>query len=237
MNWRTSVIIPVRNGVRFVEDAIASALLQLAPEDEIVVVDDASIDGTWPLLTRLRDRRVRVLAGSGRGVSSARNIGLAAATGEFIAFLDHDDLWPPQRHSRLLQVLLADVSVDCATGRIRLRMEPDAIAIPQLRDMDGRLAANLSVCTALFRRRIIDKIGGFAEEMRFGEDTDYFLRLVEHGYCSVLCDVDALVYRRHSTNTTCDVAGSEDGVMELIRRRRLRNFERLSGPECASRRS
>lgn len=227
---RTSVIIPVRNGVRFVEEAIASALLQLAPKDEIVVVDDASIDGTGPLLARLRDRRVRVLAGSGRGVSSARNIGLAAATGELIAFLDHDDLWPPQRHSLLLQVLLADVSADCAIGRVRLRMEPDAITIPQLSEMDGRLAANLSVCTALFRRRIIDKIGGFAEEMRFGEDTDYFLRLVEHGYRPVLCDIDALVYRRHNTNATCDVASSEDGVMEVIRRRRLRNAERLSVP-------
>jgi glycosyltransferase involved in cell wall biosynthesis len=226
---RTSVIIPVRNGVRFVEEAIASALLQLAPEDEIVVVDDASTDGTPKLLARMRDPRIRVLDGAGRGVSSARNIGLAASTGEFIAFLDHDDLWSPRRHSLLSQVLLSDVSVDCAIGRLRLRMEPDAVAIPQLRGMDGRLAGNLSVCTALFRRRILDLVGGFDEDMQFGEDTDYLLRLVEHGYRAVLCDADALVYRRHSTNATCDVVGSKNGFVELIRRRRIRNSERFFG--------
>src|SRR5438477_2430339 len=111
---RTSLIIPVRNGVRFIEEAVDSALRQLDPEDEIIVVDDASADATRSVLAGIPDRRMRVLDGSGRGVSSARNIGLAAAAGEFIAFLDHDDLWPPQRHAVLLQALIADVSIDCA---------------------------------------------------------------------------------------------------------------------------
>jgi len=223
---RTSVIMPVRNGIRFIEEAIDSALRQLAPEDEIVVVDDASTDATRSVLSGISDRRIRVLAGSGRGVSSARNIGLAAAAGDFIAFLDHDDLWPPQRHARLLRELVADDSVDCAIGRLRLRMEQDAIALPQLPDMEGRIAPNLSLCTALFRRRILDTVGGFDEDMRLCEDTDYFLRLVEHGYRAVSCDVDALIYRRHSTNATINVAASEDGIMETIRRRHRRSSRR-----------
>ena len=163
MGTYTSVIMPVRNGGRFIQTAIDSALQQLAPEDEIVVVDDASTDDTCSLLARVPDQRVRVLAGTGRGVSSARNIGLAAAAGEFIAFLDHDDFWPSQRHALLLQTLLADVSMDCAIGRLRLYNEPDVIALPQLPDMEGRLAPNLSLCTALFRRRILDKVGSFDE--------------------------------------------------------------------------
>lgn len=229
MGALTSVIMPVRNGARFIQAAIDSALQQLAPEDEIVVVDDASTDETGSLLAGLRDRRVRVLAGSGRGVSSARNIGFAAAAGEFVAFLDHDDLWPPQRHELLLQTLLADVTVDCAIGRLRLHNEPDAIALPQLLDMEGRLAPNISLCTALFRRRILNKVGGFDENMRFCEDTDYFVRLLENDYRFVLCDVDALIYRRHSGNATCDVTGMNTGLMEMIRRRRIRNSKRSSG--------
>jgi glycosyltransferase involved in cell wall biosynthesis len=218
----TSVIMPVRNGARFVEEAVDSALRQLAAEDEIVVVDDASTDATRSLVARMPDRRIRLLDGSGRGASSARNIGLAAATGEFIAFLDHDDLWPPRRHAVLLQALLADVAIDCAIGRLRVRMEHDAIALPQYADMEGLVAPNLSLCTALFRRRIIDAVGGFDEDLRFCEDTDYFLRLVESGYRMVACDVDALIYRRHRANATCDTAGSEDGVMQILRRRRAR---------------
>ena len=225
-NQRTSVILPVRNGVRFIEEAIHSALSQLAPGDEIVVVDDSSTDATRSVIADMRESRVRVLDGLGRGVSSARNIGLASATGEFIAFLDHDDLWPHGRHAVLLGALLANNEMDCAIGRLRLRMEHDAISLPQLADMDGRLAPNLSLCTALFRRRILDLVGGFDEAMRFCEDTDYFVRLTERNYRVVLCDVDALVYRRHSTNATCDVAGSKDGVMQLIRRRRVRMSHR-----------
>jgi glycosyltransferase involved in cell wall biosynthesis len=222
MNLRTNVIMPVRNGAPFIEEAIRSALPQLAIDDEVIVVDDASTDETRAILARIQDRRVRVLDGLGRGVSSARNIGLAAANGEFIAFLDHDDLWPPSRHAVLLEALLENDEIDCALGRLRLRMEHDAIWLPRFADMEGRLAPNLSLCTALFRRRILDLVGGFDEDMRFCEDTDYFLRLKERDYRAVLCDVDALVYRRHRTNATCDVKGSEDGVMQLIKRRRIR---------------
>ena len=224
----TSVILPVRNGVRFIEEALNSVLQQLAASDEIVVIDDASTDATRSVLTRMQDQRIRVLDGSGRGVSSARNIGLAAAVGEFIAFLDHDDLWPPQRHAVLLKALLADVTIDCTIGRLRLRMEHDAIALPQLSKLDGRLAPNLNLGTALFRRRILDTIGGFDEDMRFWEDVDYFLRLRERHYRTVFCDVDSLIYRRHNTNATRDVAGSTHGMMQFIRRRRARIASRQS---------
>jgi glycosyltransferase involved in cell wall biosynthesis len=228
MSVRTSVIIPVRNGARFVQEAVESALRQLAPEDEVVVVDDASTDSTRSIVARMRDARIRLLHGSGGGVSSARNIGLAAATGEFIAFLDHDDLWPPQRHTVLLHALLADVAIDCAIGRLRLRMEHDAIVPPRLLALEGRLEPNLSLCMALFRRRILDVVGGFDEQMRFAEDIDYFVRLIEHDYRMILCDVDALIYRRHSTNTTCDVSGSEDGFIQVVQRRRRRMAGRAS---------
>ena len=140
-----------------------------------MIVDDASTDATRSLIGRMRDRRLRLLNGLGRGPSSARNIGLNAAIGEYIAFLDHDDLWPIGRHAFLLQALLANVYVDCAIGRIRFRMESDAITPPQFLDLEGRLAPSVSLCTALFRRRILDVVGGFDEDMQFYEDTDYFL--------------------------------------------------------------
>ena len=222
MSGGTSVIIPVRNGARFVREAIESALAQLSADDEVIFVDDASDDDTGGIVRQIDDRRIRMLDGTGRGVSSARNIGLAAATGEFVAFLDHDDLWPSGRHRLLLQILLDDPELDCAIGRLRLRMEDDAILPPRLADMDGRLAANLSLCTALFRRRIVDAAGYFDETLRFGEDTDYLVRLTELNYRFTLCDVDTLVYRRHRSNATCDVPAARMGIVELIRRRRAR---------------
>jgi glycosyltransferase involved in cell wall biosynthesis len=222
MSGGTSVIIPVRNGARFVCEAIESALAQLSMDDEVIVVDDASDDDTPRIIRQIHDRRIRVLDGGGRGVSSARNIGLAAAAAEFVAFLDHDDLWPSGRHSMLLNALLADPGLDCAIGRLRLRIEDDAILRPGLADMDGRLAASLSLCTALFRRRILDRAGDFDETLRFGEDTDYFVRLTELNYRFTLCEVDTLLYRRHRSNATCDIPAVRMGIVDLIRRRRAR---------------
>ena len=229
MSGRTSVIMPVRNGVRFIAEALDSALQQLADDDEIVVIDDASTDDTRSVLACMQERRIHVIEGAGRGVSSARNIGLAAATGEFISFLDHDDLWPPGRQAILQQALLVDTEMDCAIGRIRLRLEHDAIIIPNLAVLEGQLGPNLVVGTSLFRRRILDRVGGFDEELQFCEDTDYYLRLVEQNYRFVLCNVDALIYRRHSSNVTCDVAGSKQGMLQMMRRRRDRMSSHGSG--------
>src|SRR5581483_2243507 len=90
---RTSLIIPVRDGERFIVQALRSALCQLAPEDEVLVVDDGSRDGTARMVTNLGDERVTFLTSDGSGISAARNRGISAATGSFIAFLDSDDLW------------------------------------------------------------------------------------------------------------------------------------------------
>src|SRR5438128_5171730 len=106
MTSRTTVIMPVRNGERFIPEAIDSVLSQIALDDELVIIDDCSTDATRSVLARITDRRIRVLDGLGRGASSARNIGLAAAVGEFIAFLDHDDLWPAGRHRIMVQALI-----------------------------------------------------------------------------------------------------------------------------------
>jgi glycosyltransferase involved in cell wall biosynthesis len=85
----TSDVIPVRNGVRYLAQAITSVPSQLGRNDEVLVVDDGSMDET-----RSPDPRLRRLASDGCGVSVARNMGLTASRGEFVAFLDHDDLWP-----------------------------------------------------------------------------------------------------------------------------------------------
>jgi len=215
--------MPVRNGARYIAEAVGSVLPQLTRDDELIIVDDRSSDETRAVIFRRPDPRLRVLDGSGRGVSSARNIGLAAATGEFIAFLDHDDFWPRDRHAVLLHALSTDVTLDAAFGRIRLRFEPDAINVPHIAVLEGRTGPNSVLGNALFRRRILRLAGAFDEKMRFGEDIDYYVRLTECNYRFASCDVDALVYRRHGANVTCDGAAAIGGMMEVIRRKRVRN--------------
>jgi len=229
---RTSVIIPVRDGQAHVADAIDSVLSQLADTDEIVVVDDASTDKTKSVVNARLDSRIRLVEGTGRGASSARNIGLAAAHGEFVAFLDHDDVWPPGRHAVLRRALIDHPDIDAAHGRQRIRVEAGAQDRAWMAAKDNRHLPFNIMFTALFRRWILDKVGGFAEDLRLFEDIDCCARMTEAGMRVVACDVDSLIYRHHGGNSTRDRAVLADAAMEYLQRRiaRTRDQRRRSRP-------
>ena len=218
----TSVIMPVRNGETHVVAAIDSVIKQLHPQDEMLIVDDASTDRTRMLLDSFRDPRIKILDGAGCGPSAARNIGLRNAKGEFAAFLDHDDLWPCGRHAVLVQALIDNPDVDAAFGRIRIRVDDGAEMTPRLKNLDNRHTPYSFLLAGLYRRRLLDQIDGFAEDMRYGEDNDYVVRLQEFGMRALLCDVDAVVYRQHATNASRDHVAAHGGMMEVIRRKIVR---------------
>jgi glycosyltransferase involved in cell wall biosynthesis len=225
---QTSVIIPVRNGSRFVAEAVTSVLRQLGRDDEVVVVDDASVDDTTAVLAAIGDSRLRVLKASGRGVSAARNLGLATARGEFVAFLDYDDFWPPARHRALLDPLRAHPARDASFGRVRVRFEAGAPENPKARDLDGKHFCEL-VGSGLYRRALVSEVGGFCEQMHIGEDADFHSRLLEAGFDPLLCDVDSLVYRRHAANITNDNAAVRQAILDVLRRKLERKKGRARG--------
>jgi len=222
MTTTTSVIIPVRNGAQFIAEAVNSVLSQLGTDDRIFVVDDASTDGTRAVLSAISDPRIIVLDGTGRGVSSARNIGLTAACGVFIAFLDHDDTWPAGRHEALVRELLAHPEYDAAFGRIAIRIESDAPSHIRGELLASEILIPLFVWTGLYRKRLLDRVGGFAEDLHIGEDTDLSLRLMEAGMRWSVCDIDAVSYRRHGANVSNDAAAVRAAQVEVIARKLAR---------------
>jgi glycosyltransferase involved in cell wall biosynthesis len=226
MTVGTSVIIPVRNGSNFLAEAVESALAQLGPNDEVIVVWDDSEDNTASIVESFRDPRIRVIEGPGRGVSGGRNTGLAVAVGVFIAFLDHDDLWPADRHRKMMQVMQDDPDIGAVFGRMRIRLDPGATPWQWILDLDGRHVPGPNLGTGLFRSRTLRLIGGFDESLSFGEDVDYFLRLEEMGMQFALCDVDGLIYRRHATNCTDNQLAVQNSVFDVIQRRMARRSSR-----------
>jgi len=220
---QTTVIIPVRNGERFVREALDSVLAQLGEGDEVIVVDDASTDGTLACVQGI-DPRVRVLFAAGRGPSAARNLGIAAMRGEFVAFLDHDDLWPPDRHRQLLGALLGNPSANAAVGRVRMRVEADG-QLGRYARMDGQVGIHV-LPSCLYRRGLIERARGFSEDLRHGEDVDFHLRLVEAGAEFAYCDADALVYRRHGGNVTNAVPPDAPQMLEILARKLARGRNR-----------
>ena len=134
----TSVIIPVRNGAGFIGEAMASALAQLDPGDEMIVVDDGSTDQTRAVVASIGDPRITLVESGGRGVSAARNVGISIATRDYIAFLDHDDAWPAERHAVMSGILRDRPEIDAVFGRMRVKFEQGSQLNERMAAMDGR---------------------------------------------------------------------------------------------------
>ena len=186
---RASLIIPTFNHARFVGAAIDSALAQTVSAFEVIVVDDGSTDETPAVLARYAGR-VRVLRQENRGLSAARNAGLAAAHGTFVSFLDADDVMAPTKLAAQLEVLershavgwtYCDVLMETvATGTTARASERFGYAS---RALDGWLFPELihgnfiPAIAPLVRRTALEVAGGFDERLTALEDWDMWLRL------------------------------------------------------------
>jgi glycosyltransferase involved in cell wall biosynthesis len=186
---RASLIIPTFNHGRFLGAAIDSALAQTVNAVEVIVVDDGSTDETPAVLARYAGR-VRVLRQANRGLSAARNAGLAAAHGTFVSFLDADDVMAPTKLAAQLEVLerwpaigwtYCDVLMETvATGTTARASERFGYAA---RVLDGWLFPELvhgnfiPALAPLVRRTALEVVGGFDERLTALEDWDMWLRL------------------------------------------------------------
>lgn len=214
---RQSVIVPVRNGAAYVAESVGSALGQLGPDDDVIVVDNGSTDDTRAVVEAIADPRIKLVTQSKPGPAAARNAGLAVATGDLISFLDHDDYWPEGRNAGLLAALAADPEANAAYGRLRVIVEPGADDQGFAR-LDGTFAPAVGLHVHLFRRPLIDATGPMDESMPLGSDVDYLARLKQAGMHSAVYDGDTAVYRRHASNLTLDRAGKREAMFGVLSR-------------------
>lgn len=208
-----SVIAPAFNAASFYAPWIASILAQRYPDLEIVLVDDGSADD---LAERVRQAPpcLCYLRQDNRGPSAARNAGMAASTGEFIAFLDLDDLWDPGHLNRMAAALAAHPDAQIAQGLIRnFCYGPEGRAY-----YCSRAYRFINLGSAVFRRTVFDRCGVFEEKMRFGEDFDFLIRCWEQGMAKHDVDELSLYYHRHDSNMTHGKSPVELGAVALYKR-------------------
>jgi hypothetical protein len=187
---KVSVIIPTYDRPAFLRQAIASVLAQTYPDFEILVVDDGSIGDTRSVVEEMSDPRIRYTWQENAGRSAARNRGLALARGEFIAFLDDDDLYLRDKLSHQAAYLEAHPEVDLvgagtqlvdAQGRL-LRVWRTWEDQPELILPACLWACPLPTCTVLFRRQTLGLLDHWFESaLDRAEDTDFFVRLLLAG--------------------------------------------------------
>ena len=187
---RVSVIIPVFNAVRTVAEAIESVRAQTFTDFEIIAVDDGSTDGSIDVLHGVCGA-IQILGQKNRGPSAARNLGIANSTGEYLAFLDADDMWKPELLEKMLAALernpqcvmaYCDLQLIDSLGR-PLRTSLMAVREnrgPTLNDMLDQLWP-IMPSGVVIRRGPLQAVGGYPEALRAFEDVYLWLLLREQG--------------------------------------------------------
>jgi glycosyltransferase involved in cell wall biosynthesis len=185
-----SIIIPAYNAAPWLRETLDSAVSQTFQSREIIVVNDGSTDATAAIAEGYADRGVRLVSQPNRGLSAARNAGLEIAQGDYIQYLDADDLLSPDKIEQQVALLAHAPPGTLATGRwarfrkdvTRARLTPSA----HWRDQSpmqyiayvARTGSTVPVHAWLLPRPLVDRIGPFVEDLRVMEDHEYFMRAV-----------------------------------------------------------
>ena len=207
---KVTVIIPTYNRAHYLGMAIQSVFEQTFDDLELIVVDDGSTDNTRELVGRIRDRRFRYLYQEHRGTSAARNAGIRNARGNYVAWLDSDDLWLPDMLAVEVPVLdgRPEIGLVYAQGQ---GMDKDGKLLAVTRGMPERYPGDSfrsmlwGDCTyhdtVVLRRSCFDRVGLFDESFRTIEDWDMWLRVARH-YPFAYIDRVVAKFRLHDGNIT-----------------------------------
>ena len=216
-NTLISIIIPTYNYASFLSEAIKSTKNQSGVSTEIIVVDDGSIDNTQQVLEGFfgRDnKRIHVLHQYNQGLSAARNTGLKIASGDFVVFLDADDILLPNVLSSQSEILYKNLDIDIVVCRNFLfeHLDENNKPIPCgewrlfLRNLDIHLCHfNIAPIHAfMVRRSVIEEIGGFDIRLRACEDHDLWFRAMANNARIESNPKSKVAYRRHEASLSSD---------------------------------
>ncbi|MXO66342.1 glycosyltransferase family 2 protein [Altericroceibacterium endophyticum] len=226
-----SIIMPAYNAEKTIEAAIYSALEQSEDDFELIVIDDGSQDSTLRKALHLAvdDRRIHVVSRENAGVSEARNLGVEMARGLFIAFLDADDQWYPNKLAAHRHFHAANPNVAASFGQIAFRedrrgtLQPAKTlsSVPQgplslmqiLSENPVCTTSNLVVSAAAFHTT-----GPFEAGLNHAEDQEWLARLICHGFA--LCGIDELLvdYRMSDDGLSADLDAMLNGWRSLVER-------------------
>ncbi len=198
-----SVIIPVYNGARFLGEAIQSVLDQTATAAELIVVDDGSTDDSRVVAAAYPG--VRLVSKAHSGVAATLNVGVAHTTGRFLAFLDADDRWLPEKLARQLAALRSDPGLAIVFGHCRrFRMTADTQPREEMLDV----IPGISKAAMLVRREAFLRVGGFTEDAGAHEFLDWYARAGEAGLRTAL--LPDILYERRIHDENMGVVGRAD---------------------------
>ena len=210
-----SIIIPCYNAASFIADAINSVLGQTYNSFEIILINDGSTDNTMEVLNKFsHDNRLIYYCQTNEGLSAARNKGVELAKGEYIALLDADDIWLPQKLAQQMMLFSSDPAVDMVFTDFATFDSTGVVASSKLPDKGVELVTYSELfarnnfiypSTVMIRKSIFSECGGFDTALRSIEDYDMWLRIARRH--KIACIPAPLVsIRQHDSNMSTNVA-------------------------------
>ncbi|HEX4521455.1 MAG TPA: glycosyltransferase family A protein [Gaiellaceae bacterium] len=215
-------VIPVCDGERYLRDAIASILAQDHRPIEVVVVDDASTDSTAAIAESFGPPVRLVRQEQNGGGPAARNRGIREARGEYISFLDADDLYRPTKLSTQLRYLAADPALDLCECMAENFWEPGLEAERDRYIAAGRLLITHHFATLLAHRSVFERVGPLEERRLSGDYIDWFQRATDAGLTSRVVP-DVLMERRMHPASQSHSLGKMDDYFALAQARIARH--------------
>ncbi|MEC4982480.1 MAG: glycosyltransferase family A protein [Oscillatoria sp. PMC 1068.18] len=218
-----SVIIPVYNGDRYLAAAIESILQQTYSPREIIIIDDGSTDKTAEVAQTFP---VQYHRQDNAGSSAARNHGIAVASGEFIAFLDADDLWLPEKLKLQVQAFQNCPNLDLVFGHIQQFISPDLTNLPNKIHCPSEPQPGYSPCTVLIKATAFEQVGLFDESLQKAEFIDWYTRAQDCGLTTLMLQNILAMRRIHTANKSVQNRDMSD-FLRVVRAslQRRRNSE------------
>jgi glycosyltransferase involved in cell wall biosynthesis len=220
-----SVIIPVYNAEKTIRETIESVLNQTLTDFELIIVNDGSQDATLEVIFSIQDPRIKVFSYANAGVSASRNRGIIQATGEYISFIDADDLWTPDKLEAQFNALKEHPEAAVAyswTDWIDESSQLIGAGVHQT--ASGNVYGKLllgdfigSGSNPLIRKQALVEVGGFNESLVHAEDWDLWLRLAA-GYHFIAVPFPQVLYRKSIDSASMNVLNMEVGSLKVIER-------------------
>lgn len=180
-NILVSVIIPMYNSEKTIRKTIDSVINQDYKNLEIIVIDDGSKDKSYEIVSNLSKLyKIKLIKQINKGPSSARNLGIKNSNGEFIAFLDSDDYWINNKISKQLKIFFENEKIGIVTTRIDNKKYSSKIENINFKKFLFSIKGfNINTPTVMIKRKVIEEIGYFNENMKYSEDAEYWFRILE----------------------------------------------------------
>ena len=198
-----SCIVPVYNGAAYLAKAIESILAQTYPHIELIVADDGSTDQSCEIAQQF-GQQVKLITQETAGPAATRNFGLSAASGQWVSFLDADDLWHPAKLFRQMTLFHDRPELDFCITHVEMFWDTGLEREAERYQDQPRSGAipGYATSTLLTRREVFEHIGTFDSSLWFSDATDWFIRARSAGLVSEVIPEVLVYHRMHPNNLT-----------------------------------